>query len=167
MVPMLTALGLGTSALIVSTLFGPTQVLVRLVNMLIGLKRHPMPATLIAIGIMPIAILILLLTAPLAAGAVVFAIMLGFGSGLKSIVQGTLPLALFGSASYGARLGWIAFARQVLAAAAPFVLAWLTGTIGLTYALAVITGMAALAVLAFAEVARLVHQPKLQVVLAD
>ncbi|MDB5529415.1 MAG: major facilitator superfamily protein [Devosia sp.] len=169
MVPMLAALGLGTSALVVSTLFGPAQVLVRLVNMLIGLKRHPMPATLIAIGIMPIAILILLLTAPLAAGAVVFAILLGFSSGLKSIVQGTLPLALFGSASYGARLGWMAFARQVLAAAAPFVLAWLTGTIGLTYALAIITGVAALGFLAFVEVARLrqTHRPGGRTVVAE
>lgn len=155
MVPMLTALGLGTSALAISTLFGPAQVLVRLVNMLIGLKRHPMAATLIAAGIMPIAIGILLWSAPLAAGAVAFAILLGFSSGLKSIVQGTLPLALFGSASYGARLGWMALARQVLAAGAPFVLAWLTGSIGLTYALAVITGVAALGFLAFAEVARL------------
>ncbi|MGB3338743.1 MAG: arsenite efflux MFS transporter ArsK [Devosia sp.] len=158
MVPMLTALGLGTSALVVSTLFGPAQVLVRLVNMLIG-RKHPLPVTLIAIGLMPIAIIILLVSAPVAAGAVAFAILLGFSSGLKSIVQGTLPLMLFGSASYGARLGWMAFARQVLAAGAPFVLAWLTGAIGLTYALAVITGVAALGFLAFAEVARLHQSP--------
>ncbi|MEO5805474.1 arsenite efflux MFS transporter ArsK [Devosia sp.] len=154
MVPMLSALGLGGSALVVSTLFGPAQVLVRLANMLIGLQRHPLQATLIATGIMPIAIIILLLTAPLAAGAVLFAVMLGFSSGLKSIVQGTLPLALFGSASYGTRLGWMALARQVLAAAAPFALAWLAGMIGLTCALAVITAVAAVGFLAFVEVAR-------------
>ena len=44
MVPTLSALGLGSSALIVSTFFGPAQVLVRFVNMLLGVKRHPMAA---------------------------------------------------------------------------------------------------------------------------
>lgn len=155
MVPMLTALGFGTSALLVSMLFGPAQVLVRLVNMLVGLKRHPMAATLIGIGLMPIAMVILLVSAPLGAGAVVFAILLGFSSGLKSIVQGTLPLALFGSVSYGARLGWMALARQVLAAGAPFALAWLTSMIGLSYALAVITAVSAVGFLALIEVMRL------------
>ena len=125
MVPMLTQLGLGASALIVSTLFGPAQVLVRFVNMLIGARRHPITATLIALVMLPIAIGVLNLTAPWAAGAVVFAVLLGFGSGLKSIVQGTLPLALFGSGSYGARLGYMAAARQALAALAPFALAFL------------------------------------------
>ena len=72
MVPMLTALGLGGSALLVSTLFGPAQVLVRFVNMLIGIRRHPMLATLISLGLMPVAILILMLSAPLAIGAMAF-----------------------------------------------------------------------------------------------
>lgn len=158
MVPLLGSLGLGTSALIVSMLFGPAQVLVRFVNMLIGLKRHPMAATLIALGLMPVALLILIVSAPWAIGAVVFALMLGFSSGLKSIVQGTLPLALFGTASYGARLGWMAFARQGLAAASPFVLAWLSENIGPTYALVILAGIACLGLLAMLEVARL-HRP--------
>ena len=158
MVPLLGSLGLGTSALIVSMLFGPAQVLVRFVNMLIGLKRHPMAATLIALGLMPVALLILIVSAPWATGAVVFALMLGFSSGLKSIVQGTLPLALFGTASYGARLGWMAFARQGLAAASPFVLAWLSENIGPTYALVILAGIACLGFLAMLEVARL-HRP--------
>ena len=65
-----------------------------------------------------------------------FAVLLGFGSGLKSIVQGTLPLALFGSGAYGARLGVMALARQVFSAVAPFVLAALIGSVGPAYALA-------------------------------
>lgn len=155
MVPLLTSVGLGTSALIVSTLFGPAQVLVRFVNMLIGLKRHPMMAALLAASLLPIAIIVLMVSAPLAIGAVAFAVLLGFGSGLKSIVQGTLPLALFGRASYGARLGWMALARQVLAAAAPFVLAWMIENTGATYALAMLVAVAAIGLLALFEVARL------------
>jgi len=135
MVPMLTQLGLGASALFVSTLFGPAQVLVRFVNMLIGAKRHPMAATLIALAMLPLAIAVLALSTPLVAGAIAFAILFGFGSGLKSIVQGTLPLALFGSASYGARLGVMAAARQVLAAFAPFALAFAAEAAGAAPAL--------------------------------
>jgi len=143
MVPMLARLGLGASALIVSTLFGPAQVLVRFVNMLIGARRHPMAATLIALAMLPIAIGVLNLTAPWAAGAVVFAVLLGFGSGLKSIVQGTLPLALFGSNSYGARLGHMAAARQASAALAPFALAFLVERIGASAALGAMAGVGA------------------------
>ena len=104
MVPLLTALGLGTSALIVSTLFGPAQVLIRFLNMLVGVRRHPIVGTLVAVGLIPLAITLVAVSAPWAVGAGVFAVLLGFGSGLKSIVQGTLPLALFGTSSYGARL---------------------------------------------------------------
>jgi len=142
MVPMLTQLGLGTSALFVSALFGPAQVLVRFVNMLVGAKRHPMAATYIALTMLPLGLVVLTVSAPWVVGATIFAVLFGFGSGLKSIVQGTLPLALFGSASYGARLGFMAAVRQGLAAFAPFALAfvaeasgaanglWLTATIG-------------------------------------
>jgi hypothetical protein len=136
MVPMLTQLGLGASALAISTLFGPAQVLVRFVNLLAGVRRHPMTATLIALAMTPAAICILMLSAPWVGGAVLFIVLTGFGSGLKSIVQGTLPLALFGSASYGRRLGYIAAARQVLAAVAPFVLALLIDAAGPVNALA-------------------------------
>lgn len=140
MVPMLTALGLSTSALLVSTLFGPAQVLVRFVNMLIGARHHPMTATLVAASMLPLAIMLLAITAPLVAGGLVFAVLLGFGSGLKSIVQGTLPLALFGSGAYGARLGVMASVRQSLAAIAPFALAFLIETLGAGPALWVMVG---------------------------
>jgi MFS family permease len=159
MVPMLTALGLGGSALVVSTLFGPAQVLVRFVNMLIGLRRHPMLATLIGLGMLPLAILLLMASAPLTLGAVAFAVLLGFGSGLKSIVQGTLPLALFGSASYGARLGYMAMARQGLAAVAPFVLAVLVDSAGPRWALLAIATAAALGLAAMLAVARINRRP--------
>lgn len=154
MVPMLSALGLGTSALLVSTLFGPAQVLVRFVNMLIGDRRHPVGATLIGVGALPVALLILLFSAPMAAGAAAFAILLGFGSGLKSIVQGTLPLALFGSTAYGARLGYMASARQVATAVAPFALSLLIDRFGTTPALLTLAGTGLLSLVLFIGLAR-------------
>lgn len=162
MVPMLSQLGLGASALVVSALFGPAQVLVRLVNMLIGARRHPLTATLIALGMLPLAIAVLSLTAPWATGAIMFAVLLGFGSGLKSIVQGTLPLALFGSGSYGARLGYMAAVRQGLAAIAPFALAYLIEMAGTTLALwtMAMAGLVGLGcMIAVAGIARIPNSP--------
>lgn len=150
MVPVLTALGLGTSALLVSTLFGPSQVLVRFLSMLLGAKRDPMIATLLSLIALPLAVAILTLSAPLVIGAALFAVLLGFGSGLKSIVQGTLPLALFGAEAYGTRLGLMASVRQGLSAFAPFVLATLSETIGAHAALWITV---AVGVLGFAAMA--------------
>ena len=90
MVPLLGALGMGGSAVLVSALFGPSQVLVRFVNMVAGQERHPIVATLVCTALFPVAAAVLLVSAPSVAGAAAFAVILGFGSGLKSIVQGTL-----------------------------------------------------------------------------
>ncbi len=157
MVPMLQSLGLGASALLVSALFGPAQVLVRFVNMIFGVKRHPLFITIFSAALFPAAILMLLGTAPMVVGAAAFAILLGFGSGLKSIVQGTLPLALLGSASYGARLGRMALVRQFLAAMAPFAFALTHDQLGPEAALIALVVVALMGLAAFIEVARMRH----------
>jgi MFS family permease len=67
----------------------------------------------------------LVVTAPRFPGAMVFAVLFGLGAGLSSIVSGTLPLALFGPAGYGKRLGWISSAQLVISSFAPFAFALL------------------------------------------
>jgi MFS family permease len=153
LVPLLTALGIGDSALACSALFGPAQVLVRFANMLVGARRHPIIATLIGLAMLPTAIAILALSTPLTAGAALFSVLLGFGSGLKSIVQGTLPLALFGSVGYGARLGQMAAVRQALAAVAPFVLSFFVENLGANYGLWAMVFAAMLGLACMTEVA--------------
>jgi hypothetical protein len=155
MVPLLGALGMGGSAVIVSALFGPSQVFIRFGNMLAGHERHPIVATLVCVALFPVAAAVLLATAPSVAGAAVFAVILGFGSGLKSIVQGTLPLALFGRYGFGERLGRLAAVRLVLSAAAPFALAWLIDVTGPTVALSIMAVLGLAGLSAFVEVARL------------
>lgn len=154
LVPILTTIGLGASALFVSTLFGPAQVLIRFINMLVGVRRHPIAATLLAVSLIPLAIAALALSAPWTLGAALFAVLLGFGSGLKSIVQGTLPLALFGPGSYGARLGFMAAVRQAMAAVAPFTLSFLIEGVGIGYALAAMVAIGVAGVVCLLEVAR-------------
>lgn len=154
MVPMLTALGIG-SAVTVGALFGPAQVLVRFVNMAAGAGRHPLTITIVAATLMPAAVLLLAVTAPQVAGAVLFVVLLGFGSGLTSIVRGTLPLALFGRSGYGARLGRMASARLLLTSVAPFAMAFLGDLSGPSVALAAMAAIGLLGLVAFIAVARL------------
>lgn len=139
MVPVLAALGLGTAGVVVSMLFGPAQVLARLINMSAGSGQHPLTITILMASLLPVSALLLWLTAPSIVGAAAFAVLFGLASGLKSIVQGTLPLALFGREAYAERLGWLASARLILTAVAPFIMAYLTDTAGVSTALLTMT----------------------------
>jgi MFS family permease len=149
MLPLLAALGLGVVGVIVGSLFGPAQVLSRLANMLFGRGLPQLALAAISAGLLPAAISLLLLTAPLPAGAFAFAIVFGLGSGLSSIAQGTLPLALFGSAGYGARQGQVASVRLIVSSGAPFAFALLMQHSGVTSALTVTAALGAGAILAF------------------
>ena len=130
MVPLLLALDLGTHMVLISSIFGPAQVLARLVNMVFGGRLSPSSLALIAASLIPLALLLFTTTAPDLAGAVLFALLFGLGSGLTSIVAGALPLHLFGPAGYGARQGQISAVRQIAAAAAPFAMALTMGQFG-------------------------------------
>jgi MFS family permease len=135
MVPMLEQLGLAGGSLIVTTVFGPAQVLSRLINMQFGKGLSQPALTLVAPILLTVALVLLVSSAPSLYGAVLFAILFGMGSGLTSIVSGTLPLVLFGSADYGRRLGWISSARLVVSACAPFAFAVVGAATGVGIAL--------------------------------
>jgi MFS family permease len=143
MVPLMTAVGLGSAGVIVASLFGPSQVASRFVNMLFGRDLRQTWLAVIATALLAAGLFILVASAPSIVGAAAFAIAFGLGSGLLSIVGGTLPLELFGRDGYGGHVGWITGARQASAAFAPFGLTflmerlgaipalWLNGSIGL------------------------------------
>lgn len=154
MVPMLGLLGLGTAGVWVASLLGPAQVASRLINMAFG---QNLPATVLAVVsavTMPLALGALALSAPSTTGAIAFAVVFGIGSGLFSIVSGTLPLAIFGKAGFGKRLGWIGMGRLGLSALAPFALSISLGTIGPERSLWVLAGAGTCCVAVFAEVRR-------------
>ena len=147
MLPMLAALGLSASTAVATTLFGPAQVLSRLVNMQFGRGLSQPALAVLAAGLLPVGLAVLAAGAPSVGAAAAFAILFGFGNGLSSIVSGTLPLILFGADGYGQRLGWISSARLVASALAPFIFAaiaaaWSTTTgIWLTAAVALAAAM--------------------------
>lgn len=150
MVPLLGALGLGSIAVTVGMCFGPAQVFSRFINMLFRGNLTPLSLGLLSTGFLVIGPLVLMLSGGHVAGAVAFAVLAGFGSGTNSIVQGALPLWLFGSKGYGTLTGKLSAYRLATSAAAPFVFAMLIERFGPYAALGVaaVTGLAGIASLA-------------------
>lgn len=154
LVPLLGMLGLGAGGVLVATLFGPAQVASRLINMAFGRDLPAPTLAVISAVFIPAALGVLALTAPSISGAIAFAIVLGLGSGLFSIVAGTLPLALFGQAGFGKRLGWISLGRLCLSAVAPFALSVALGAIGPRPSVWILAGTGLCCVAVFAEIRR-------------
>ncbi len=141
LVPVLQTIGLGAAAYGVSMLMGPAQVAIRLADAVFWRGLHPLDVALISAAALPLAVVALLATDGAMAGAAAFAIVFGVGQGLSSIVRGSVPLALFGTAGFGERLGRLAAIRAVLGALAPAAFALLLAGAGTHGALAVALGI--------------------------
>ena len=107
-----------STALWVSMLVGPTQVMARIVELRFMGNRSPMLATWLCAGLHPIGALCLLLLGPPAALA--FGILHGVGNGLLTIARGALPLAIFGPQGYGQLQGWLMAPARIVQSFAPW-----------------------------------------------
>ncbi len=101
----------------VAALVGPAQVAGRLLEFGLLRRLHPLLSARLAALAHPLGAVALLLAG--APAATLFALLHGAGNGIMTIAKGTLPLALFGAAGYGARQGWLTMPARVLQAAAP------------------------------------------------
>lgn len=115
----------GASAAVAVTagaLIGPAQVAARLAEWRLLSRFHPViSARLATLGHPLGALALVALGGPAAAGAYALALLHGAGNGVLTIAKGTLPLAVFGPAGYGARLGLLSAPSRLLQALAPFV----------------------------------------------
>jgi hypothetical protein len=157
MVPLLQALGFGASSLLVSTLFGPAQVAVRFSNLVFAGNRHPLVVGMFALSLLPAGLVIAALGAPSFTAAVAFVILVGLCSGLKSIVQGTVPLVLFGAKGFGSRLGLMAGFRYASGALAPFLFSFVSGLTSAAGASLVFAALGMLGVASLWQVHRLLE----------
>lgn len=154
-VPLLQATGLSAAAAVAAgALLGPAQVGVRIIDLLFGVRRHPMTMALVSACLLLAALGLLMLMPTGLAGAMVFACVFGLASGLNSIVRGTVPLALFGAAGYAARLGMLAGLRLASGALAPFALALALAHLGAGVTISLTFGVALAALLALIQVPR-------------
>lgn len=138
---LLQAAGAGSAvAIAAGALIGPAQVAARLLEFSLMRRFHPLISTRVAAAAHPVAAVLLVgIGGP---AAYVFALLHGAGNGILTIAKGTLPLALFGAAGYGQRIGWLNAPARLLQAAAPLIFGaaltawglpaiWLTAGIGL------------------------------------
>lgn len=138
---LLQAAGASTAtAIAAGALIGPAQVAARLLEFGLLRRFHPLASARLAAAAHPVAAVCLVgFGGP---AAFLFAGLHGAGNGILTIAKGTLPLALFGAAGYGQRLGWLNAPARILQAAAPLVFGaalaawgvqaiWLTAAIGL------------------------------------
>jgi MFS family permease len=160
MVPLLTGMGLGTAGVLVSTFFGPAQVASRLINMVFGGRLRQSWLAILAGLFLTSGVVLLAIAAPSVPGIAAAVILFGLGSGLFSIVGGTLPLEVFGRASYGAHVGWMSAARQFSTAIAPFAFALVLARASPLTALAMVAVAGAVAVAGYCAVALLARKPR-------
>lgn len=105
------------AAIAAGALMGPAQVAARVLEFTVLRRAHPLLSAKLAQVTHPIgAAILLFFGAPFAA---VFVLLHGAGNGVNTIVRGTLPLAMFGPAGYGARQGLIVAPARFLGALAP------------------------------------------------
>jgi predicted MFS family arabinose efflux permease len=143
---MLTMVGASAGTVVLAgALLGPSQVGARLLEIGVLRRWSPLISALLANAAHPIGVALLLVWG--APAAIAFVVLHGGGNGILTIARGTLPLALFGPAGYGGRLGWLAIPARFSAAAAPVLFGVLlegfgVAAMGFTAALSVLAMLA-------------------------
>jgi len=140
----------GTAAIMAGALLGPAQVAARLTEFVAAhrYRVHPLLTARVATVLHPVAGLGLAVIGGTPFAAAAFALLHGAGNGLITIAKGTLPLALFGSAGYGARQGMLAVSQRIMQAAAPFAFALVLDGFGVLAALGLSASLSLVAVAA-------------------
>ena len=125
LVPLLEAAGLATAAAVwVASLKGVAQFGGRVIEIVFARNLRAITVGRIAIGVLPPALVLLLVGTSSVPLVVAFTLLMGASQGVITIVRGAVPLALFGAKDYGAVLGVIATPVLVVNAASPTVFAW-------------------------------------------
>jgi len=139
-----------SAAILAASLMGPAQVAARVFEARVLMRYHPLLSARLACLGHPLAAAVLLTAGPVAAP--LFGILHGLGNGILTIARGTVPLAIYGPANYGYRLGLLGAPARVAQASAPYVVSVALDRGGgnmaliLTAAAGVLTGLAFLVI---------------------
>lgn len=155
LVPLLEAAGLaGAVAVWVASLKGHGQFGGRLVEIFFARNLKAMTVARIAIGVLPPALLLLMLARGELWLLVAFTLLLGASQGVITIVRGAVPLALFGAQGYGAVLGLIATPILLVNAFSPTLFAMIVDLVGWQNALYVLLASSILTCIAIELMSR-------------
>jgi MFS family permease len=150
--------GLGhapAAAVLLASLIGPTQISIRLFELLFGHRYSLMNSAVFGSAMLPFGLGLALIAGGNFAVAVVCILSYGFANGLKAVQRATLPLALFGRGQFGAYMGRLALPQGIVSAAAPPVLAAVLSNYGATGALWLAFAAAMLSLVTMILLARL------------
>jgi hypothetical protein len=111
-----------------ASLMGPAQVVARILEYSARRRVNPLLSAKVASALHPVAAVVVTLAG--APAASLFAVIHGAGNGMLTIVRGTLPLAIFGPAGYGARIGQLSAPARIGQALAPFAIGLSIDAIG-------------------------------------
>ena len=142
-------------AALAGAVIGPFKTVGRFFEMLINQNMHPLKTYLLALSLQFGGLVLLLSFGFSIVGILIAAAVYGMGDGIKTIVRGTLPLALFGHKGFGTRLGWIGSISMAVNATAPFVFAWFTQMYGGWWSFAIMALCVAVAFLTYLKI----HDP--------
>jgi MFS family permease len=142
------------TAVFIGALFGPAQVLARLIEFSFGRNLHPLWVARFAFGALLVAFLLLALTGMSPIVAAVFALMFGGANGLVTIARGAVPLTLFGASGYGRLMGRLAAPFLIVQSAAPLVMAFVVERASDAAALALAAAFATIAFLCAISIRR-------------
>jgi predicted MFS family arabinose efflux permease len=154
MIEMLRGLGHSpAAALLLASPIGPSQVGIRIFELLFGHRYSLMRSAVFGSLMLPVGLGLGLLAGNVFAVALLVVAAYGMSNGLKAVQRATLPLALFGRAQFGAYMGRLALPQGIVAAVAPPIMAAVLsrfgtdGALWLSFAFAMIS-LAAMVLLA-------------------
>jgi MFS family permease len=116
-------------AIAAGALVGPSQVAARIAEAVFLGRFHPLVSGRLACLTHPIGAALIAVTGGTGAYSA-FAILHGSGNGILTIARGTLPLAIFGLANYGYRLGLLGAPARLSQAIAPVLFGFLIEYMG-------------------------------------
>lgn len=127
------------TAVTLGTLFGPSQVIARVVERLFGGHYHPIWTMVFACVMVATSLVLLSASFPILA---VIIVMFGAGFGVGWLARGTLPLALFGPQRFPRLMGKLAFPALIAQAVAPSIGAFLIERAGVDWTIGLLTSFA-------------------------
>lgn len=155
-VPLFQGLGFAPAmAVMLATLVGPCQVVSRIGDILLGHRIGVMQLGLIAVGLLPLALIVFIGGGFALVAALLFAVLYGMSNGLMTIAKGAVPLSLFGRQDYGLVIGTIVTPQLILNAIAPTLFVFVLAGLGPQWSLGVCLVFGILSLIAMAYLARL------------
>jgi hypothetical protein len=150
--------GLGhpaASAVLLASMIGPSQVTVRLFELLFGHRYSIMRSAVFGSAMLPLGLGLAMLAGENFVVALTCIFAYGISNGLKAVQRATLPLALFGRGQFGTYMGRLALPQGIVSAIAPPGIAAVLSLYGAMGTLWLLMAAATLSLVAMVLLARL------------